>query len=190
MLAREVSQGFGDPLPAEPQRRSALARGALRRAAVSNTGPTVEFCPATHGKRVPISSCGGCVGEKPGDLGGAQQAYSALQKLLPNQNQTQSSQQATSASNPISTDFQALGQALQSGDLTSAQSAFSQLQTDLKSASQSGSSGVASSLTQGVRHHHHHHASSSSSSASSSSTSTTDSSSSSGSSGQTVNLLV
>jgi len=115
-----------------------------------------------------------------GDLGGAQQAYSALQKLLPNQ--AQNGQQSSSGGNPISSDFKALGQALQSGDLSSAQSAFSQLQNDLKSQSQSG---TASSLAQGVRghHHHHHHASSAQDSG------TAAGSGSSGSSGQVLNLL-
>src|ERR1700692_4971456 len=75
-----------------------------------------------------------------GDLARAQQAYSALLQLLPNQGQN--TQQTTSSSNPISSDFKALGQALGSGDLSSAQKAFSQLQADLKLASQS-SSGVA-----------------------------------------------
>ena len=126
-----------------------------------------------------------------GDLTGAQQAYTALQQLLPNQDPN--SPQAPSSGNPISTDFKALGQALQSGDLSSAQSAFSQLQDDLKSASQSGSSGLTH-----VRGHHgrHHHASSaqdsdssSGSISSTSSTSTTGGNDSSGSSGQILNVV-
>jgi hypothetical protein len=86
---------------------------------------------------------------------------------------SQSSQSASSSSNPISNDFAALGQALQSGDLNAAQSAFSQLQTDLK-AGASGSGHV---------HHGHHHQEVSS---------TPDSqpaSSSSGSTNATINLL-
>ena len=64
-----------------------------------------------------------------GDMAEAQQAYSAMLQLLPNQ--AQSSQPATSGTNPISSDFKALGQALQSVDVTSAQSSFSQLKTVL-----------------------------------------------------------
>ena len=127
-----------------------------------------------------------------GDLAAAQQAYSAMQQLLPNQ--SQSGQPATSGTSPIGSDFKALGQALQSGDLSSAQSAFSQLKTDL---SQNGST-VAGSLIKGLRGHHHghHHVSSStdsdsssSASSSSSATSTTDGSGSSGSNGTSLNLL-
>jgi len=78
-----------------------------------------------------------------GDLTGAQQAFAALQQLLPNSsagNQTQNGQQG-SGQNTFSTDFQALGQALKSGNLTDAQAAFSKLQQD----------------TQSVQGHHHHH---------------------------------
>src|ERR1700687_3387956 len=62
-----------------------------------------------------------------GDLAGAQKAYAALQKLLPSQSQnsTSSTQSSSSSTNPIVSDFNALGKALQSGDLTAAQSAFS-----------------------------------------------------------------
>jgi hypothetical protein len=121
-----------------------------------------------------------------GDLAGSQQAYSALQQLLPNQ--AQNGQQSTSGSNPIGSDFKALGQALQSGDLNSAQSAFSQLQTDLKS---TGSSNLAGALTQAVRGHHghHHHASSTADSDSGSTSSATGATDSSGSSGQLVNVV-
>jgi len=127
-----------------------------------------------------------------GDMAAAQQAYSAMQQLLPNQ--SQSGQPATSGASPIGSDFKALGQALQSGDLSSAQIAFSQLKTDL---SQNGST-VAGSLIKGLRGHHHghHHVSSStdsdsssSASSSSSATSTTDGSGSSGSNGTSLNLL-
>lgn len=129
-----------------------------------------------------------------GDMAAAQQAYSAMQQLLPDQ--SQSSQQVPSGASPIGSDFKALGQALQSGDLSSAQSAFSQLKTDL---SQNGST-PAGSLIKGLRGHHGHHhhvsstpdtdsSSSASSSASSSSTSTTDGSGSSGSNATSLNLL-
>jgi hypothetical protein len=128
-----------------------------------------------------------------GDMAAAQQAYLAMQQLLPNQ--SQSGQQATSGASPISGDFKALGQALQSGDLSSAQSAFSQLKTDL---SQNGST-PAGSLIKGLRGHHgHHHVSSSpdndssssaSSSASSPSTNATNGSGTSGSNATSLNLL-
>jgi hypothetical protein len=126
-----------------------------------------------------------------GDMAAAQQAYSAMQQLLPNQ--AQSGQQASTGASPIGSDFKALGQALQSGDLSSAQSAFSQLKTDL---SQNGST-AAGSLIKGLRGHHgHHHVShspdsdsNSSSTSSSSSTSATDGSGTSGSNGTSLNLL-
>jgi hypothetical protein len=112
-----------------------------------------------------------------GDLGGAQAAYLAIQKLLPNQPQNSQETAPASNSNPIAADFKALGQALQSGDLGSAQSAFSQLQNDLKAGA--GSSSVASGLTQATRHHHGHHAHAASTQDSDSSSST----------GQIVNIL-
>ena len=73
-----------------------------------------------------------------GDLSGAQQAYTSLQQLLPNQGQGSQSS-ASGSNNPIASDFKALGQALNSGDLSTAQSAFSQLQNDLKTEAQSSS---------------------------------------------------
>jgi hypothetical protein len=81
-----------------------------------------------------------------GDLSGAQQAFAALQKLLPSSsagNQTQTGQQG-SGQNTFATDFNALGQALQSNDLQKAQEAFAKLQQDIQS-------------VQGRHHHHHHH---------------------------------
>ncbi len=112
---------------------------------------------------------------KSGDLSGAQNAYSALQQLLPNQSQS---------GNPVSTDFAALGKALQSGDLSAAQSTFSQLQNDLQAA---GTSSSANNLTQALKgHHRHHHASGSQSTSASASSSTTEST---GTTGQTVNVL-
>jgi hypothetical protein len=92
-----------------------------------------------------------------GDLSGAQQAFTTLQKLL-------QTSQTGSQTSPIQSDFAALGQALSSGNLSTAQTDFSKLQTDLKAAAQSGG---ASGSTQGVQTahrggHHHHHASSAS----------------------------
>lgn len=104
-----------------------------------------------------------------GDLSGAQQAYSALQQLLPGSSTSSgtstASADATAPSaasvaassttgtatgtgatgNTIASDWSALGQALQSGNLSSAQSAFSQLEQDLQSSAQ------------GAGHRHHHH---------------------------------
>jgi len=123
---------------------------------------------------------------KSGNLSQAQQDYSALQQMLPNQGQ--GSQQSTASNNPILQDFQNLGQALQSGNLSSAQSSYSQLQTDMKAASSNGTSG-AGSLIQALRGHHghHHHAESTSDSANSNSSSSGSSGSS--STGQNVNVL-
>jgi DNA-binding FadR family transcriptional regulator len=81
-----------------------------------------------------------------GDLSGAQQAFAALQKLLPNfsaNTQTQNGQPG-SGQNTFPTDFNALGQALQSNDPQKAQEAFAKLQQDIQS-------------IQGRHHHHHHH---------------------------------
>jgi DNA-binding FadR family transcriptional regulator len=81
-----------------------------------------------------------------GDLSGAQQAFAALQKLLPSSsagNQTQTGQQG-SGQNTFATDFNALGQALQSNDPQKAQEAFAKLEQDIQS-------------VQGRHHHHHHH---------------------------------
>ena len=93
-----------------------------------------------------------------GDLSGAQKTYSTLQKLLaqgPLNSQNTNSADATD--NPLASDFQAIGQALQSGDLSSAQSAFAKFQQDAQSLMQSqGQTG-----SREVFGHHHHHASSS-----------------------------
>jgi len=73
-----------------------------------------------------------------GDVNGAQQAYAAMQQLLPG---FQSSAQADAASgssassgnaaaNTIGTDFSALGTALNSGSLAGAQDAVAKLQQD------------------------------------------------------------
>ena len=78
-----------------------------------------------------------------GDLNGAQQAFAALQQLMPNlsaASQTQTGQQGSGQSQ-FAADLSALGQALQSGDLTKAQDALTKLQQDMQSAHK--------------RHHHH-----------------------------------
>lgn len=70
-----------------------------------------------------------------GNLGGAQQAFSALDQLLSASSQSQGSPQngqQGSQNNPFSTDLSAVGQALKSGDLTGAQQAFAQLQKDIQ----------------------------------------------------------
>jgi hypothetical protein len=85
-----------------------------------------------------------------GDLAGAQSAFSALQSLTSQGqnstvNSTGTSSTASNSGNTISNDFATLGQALQSGNIASAQSAFAQLQTDMQTQQSSG------------HHHHHHH---------------------------------
>jgi ribosomal protein S20 len=82
-----------------------------------------------------------------GDLSGAQQVYSSLQKLLPSSSgsQTQNSRQST-----LANDVNALGQALQSGDLSKAQDAYATLQKDMQATHK--------------KHHHHHAAAASSAS--------------------------
>ena len=85
-----------------------------------------------------------------GDLGGAQQAFSALQQLMvPNAVSTTSKAQTVQPTNGVSsidTDLNALTQSIQSGDQIQAQSDLSKLTQDLKSIGGKG-------------HHHHHHAS-------------------------------
>ena len=80
-----------------------------------------------------------------GNLTAAQNAFAALQQLLPNSStgiQTQTGQQGSNQ-NPFATDLNAVGQALQSGKLADAQKAFAKLKQDMQS-------------VQG-RHHYHHH---------------------------------
>ncbi len=75
-----------------------------------------------------------------GDLNAAQQAFAALQQLIPNLSsgsQAQNGQQGSSQ-NPLLADLNAIGKALQSGDLSSAKSAFAKLQQDVQSVSQKG----------------------------------------------------
>ena len=79
------------------------------------------------------------------NLSGAQQAFKALQQLLPDpsaSNQTQTGQSG-SGQNQFATDLGAVGQDLQSGTLTQAQTDFAKLQQDMQS-------------VQGHHHHHHH----------------------------------
>ena len=101
-----------------------------------------------------------------GDLTGAQSAFSALQSLTSQGqnstvNSTGSSSTASNSGNTISNDFATLGQALQSGNIASAQSAFAQLQTDMQTQQSSG------------HHHHHHHGGAGANSSSVSTTSST-----------------
>ncbi len=80
-----------------------------------------------------------------GDLNAAQQAFAALQQLIPNLSsgsQAQNGQQGSSQ-NPLLGDLNAIGKALQSGDLSAAKSAFAKLQQDVQSVSHKG-------------HHHRH----------------------------------
>jgi DNA-binding FadR family transcriptional regulator len=105
-----------------------------------------------------------------GNLSGAQTAFAALQQQLQSQSaQTtqQPSSSNSSSSNPVSSDFQTLSNALQSGNLSDAQNAFAQLQSDLQ--------------TQRGHGHHHHHGGSRGASSAPAQTSTTSSSSSSAS---------
>lgn len=90
-----------------------------------------------------------------GDLSGAQKAFAALQKSAPPPpppDAQDSSGDQSGKSNSFQSDFEALGQALQSGDLTEASKAFETLQSDMQAARQaSGNNGVG-----GAQHRHHH----------------------------------
>ncbi|HYA14298.1 MAG TPA: hypothetical protein VEF33_08160 [Syntrophales bacterium] len=70
-----------------------------------------------------------------GNLNGAQQAFAALQQLMPDlslDNKIQNGQ--TSIGHGLfKTDFNAIGLALKSGDLTGAKAAFAKLQQDIQS---------------------------------------------------------
>ena len=76
-----------------------------------------------------------------GNLGAAQQAYSSFQQVqagLTSRAATQASAgSSTTAANPVTADWSALGQALQSGSLSSARDAFGKLQQDAQAAWQS-----------------------------------------------------
>ena len=89
-----------------------------------------------------------------GDLQTAQTSYADLQKLL----QSRGAISASTSTNPVLTDFQALGKDLASGDLSSAQEDLTQLQTG--ATQQAGGPNH--------RHHHHHHAESNETSSTSS----------------------
>jgi hypothetical protein len=87
-----------------------------------------------------------------GNLSGAQQAFSALQQLLPNVSSSDSQKQnlqPITGTSSISTDLSDLTQAIQSGNQTDAQTDLSKLIQDLQSVGGKG-------------HHHHHHNSTSS----------------------------
>jgi hypothetical protein len=64
-----------------------------------------------------------------GDMQGAQQAYSAMQQLLPGI-QAAAQTSAGAVGNAVTTDFSALGAALSSGSLSGAQDAVTKLQQD------------------------------------------------------------
>jgi hypothetical protein len=85
-----------------------------------------------------------------GNLSGAQQAFSALQQLLPNAASSNSQNQnlpPLAGTSSIGTDLSALTQAIQSGNQTDAQTDLAKLTQDLQSVGGKG------------HHHHHHHAS-------------------------------
>ena len=82
-----------------------------------------------------------------GNLSGAQQAFSALQQLMPNASSSNSQTQTLpplTGTNSISNDLSALTQAIQSGNQTDAQTDLTKLTQDLQS-------------VKGKSHHHHHH---------------------------------
>lgn len=69
-----------------------------------------------------------------GDVSGAQQAFAAMQQLLPGSPSATPAPAATGGTSPapstVATDFNALGSALSSGSLTGAQDAVTKLQQD------------------------------------------------------------
>ena len=72
-----------------------------------------------------------------GDLAAAQQAYGSFQQIQAGQTSVTtpaSTVAATTTTNPVASDWSAMGQALQSGSLSSAQGALGQLQQDAQSA--------------------------------------------------------
>jgi hypothetical protein len=135
-----------------------------------------------------------------GDLSGAQSAFAILQQALQSQGAsaqgtagTQSSASSGNATDPITNDFNALGQALASGNLSQAQETFSQLQNDIQTAQQAAGS-PGQSLTQGLQaavkghHHHHHHGGGDADSQSSTSTTASTNSSTASNTSSSVNL--
>lgn len=89
-----------------------------------------------------------------GNLSQAQTDFTALQKLLPGQQQsaTTGSQAGSQASNPVAQVVSQLGQDLKAGNLSAAQSDLATLQQDLQQQSTGATHG---------HHHHHPHAESS-----------------------------
>lgn len=84
-----------------------------------------------------------------GNLAQAQSDFSALQQVLPAQEQSgdSSTQAAAQGSNPVQQAIAQLGKDLSAGNLTAAQSDFATLRQDLQQASQGSS----------APHRHHHH---------------------------------
>lgn len=82
-----------------------------------------------------------------GNLSQAQSDFSALQELLPSQQQSAAptTQAGPQSANPISQAISQLSQDLKAGNLTAAQSDFSTLQQDIQQQQGTGSA-----------HHHHH----------------------------------
>ncbi len=91
-----------------------------------------------------------------GNLPQAQSDFTALQQLVPGQQQnaTAGTQATAQSQGPISQAVAQLGQDLKSGNLTAAQSDFTTLQQDIQQQQSSGGGG----------HHHHFHTDNSSSS--------------------------
>ncbi|MEI7431424.1 MAG: hypothetical protein WCL27_13300 [Betaproteobacteria bacterium] len=74
---------------------------------------------------------------KSGNLNAAQQAYSSFQQIQAGLTTTATPQTGTTtatSTNPVATDWSALGQALQSGNLASAKGSLSQLEQDAQTA--------------------------------------------------------
>jgi hypothetical protein len=124
-----------------------------------------------------------------GDLTGAQSAFASLQQALQSQGTIAEAtpiggppipSTPTNSSDPITTDFNALGSALSSGNLTQAQSAFSQLEKDIQTTQQA--TGLQAQNPAGLgaitpgHHHHHHHGGGSNNQISTSTTASTGSS--------------
>jgi len=117
-----------------------------------------------------------------GDLTGAQNAYSALQSVFQANGVAQrtSSTSSNGEQSQVSTDFAALGKALQSGNISAAQDAMKKLAQDMQSSRR-------------AHHHHHHHgtrAASDTTASSSTSTDVTATSGSTGSAGTSIDTLL
>ncbi len=118
-----------------------------------------------------------------GDLKSAQNAFSQIQSLMQNSQSSQgtTTQQANGQQNQFSTDFAALGKALQSGDVSGAQTALKKLQQDMQSSS---------STTKTHHHHHHHHGGEAPSQATASSSAVNSTAGSTDSTGTNINTLL